>query len=161
MTMDVVLHWLNGLGLPLLVIGLRILYKSMNERIGYLDKSMTILQTAHAGAVESMKLQVDSLATNIKSIRELQLEYAAFADYARSDADKFRQTARRLMVDEIEFAQRRAAEAEEAEQHLKTELGKLKSDYGKAVKTVNKLLRENHAYEVQLGKSGPTIRGLA
>lgn len=161
---EVALQLLNSLGLGLVGTGLYGVYKSLIARSELLAKSVGELEKAHDAVVKTMdkrSTEIDSRFEDEKKFRSLYLSLLEDAEVHRTKIKEWKQDELHALQERLELVNARLEKLERDHRELQEQHYTLEEELHRAAARNKFLEKENKDLQVQLGKSGPTIRGLA
>ncbi|HXH94439.1 MAG TPA: hypothetical protein VNN25_22875 [Thermoanaerobaculia bacterium] len=163
-TTEMALQLLNTVGLGLVGTGLYGVYKSLIQRSELLAKSVNELEKAHDAVVKTMDKrshEIDSRFDDEKKFRGLYLSLLEDAEVHRSKIKEWKEDELHALQARLELVAARLEQLEHDNRALQEKYYELESQLGTQVARNRFLEKQNKEFLVELGKSGPTIRGLA
>ncbi len=161
---EVAIQLLNTIGLGLVGTGLYVVYKALLKRSELLSESVDQLQKAHEAVVKTMdkrSTEIDSRFEDEKKFRSLYLSLLEDAEVHRSKIKEWKEDELHALQSRMDLVSARLQQLEEDHKALLAKYYEIEDGYQNSVARNRFLEKQNKELQVELGKSGPTVRGLA
>jgi phosphoenolpyruvate-protein kinase (PTS system EI component) len=164
LTAEVAIQLLNTVGLGLVGTGLYVVYKALLKRSELLSESVEQLQKAHDAVVKTMdkrSTEIDSRFEDEKKFRSLYLSLLEDAEVHRNKIKEWKQDELHALQGRLDLVTTRLQQIEEDHKALLEKYYELEDSFQTSAARNKFLEKQNKELQVELGKSGPTVRGLA